>query len=69
MKFSEWKQKLETIEDEIHEKQIQYETAKTRREEFLRLTVGFGAGDLATVAGTAEMISKVMEMKNAEDGK
>lgn len=68
MKFREWQEKSLALDEEVHQARLVLETAESRRNEFLMETVGFYHTSLATLSGTINMVSKIIEMKKEEEG-
>lgn len=61
--FEEWKSKLRGLNYDVEDCRETLEAAEARRDKFLIETVGFGMRGLATLEGTIDMISKVIDMK------
>lgn len=66
MRFSQWRDSLKIYQATVEKAQEQLDQAKQDRDTFLRESVGFASGDMATVEGTSRMISKIIDMKSEE---
>lgn len=66
MRFSEWQRQLSLYNMTVDKAQEELERVSDARDKFLKDTVGFAPRMIATVEGTAELVSKVLEMKKEE---
>lgn len=66
MDFYDWRSKLEGLNMSVSACLKDYQKAVDNKNEFLRTTLGFAPGDMATVEGTADLAAKVFEMKMGE---
>lgn len=63
MNFNLWKESLAGFTKEVDRARKEYQAAKQKLDTFLDETVGISPGDTATVEATAEMISRIIDMK------
>lgn len=61
-----WREKLETLTKELDEVNDLVENCRRKRDEFLLETVGNASRNVVTIEGMAEMISRVIDMKDLE---
>lgn len=62
--FERWSEKVKQLEQNVLAAEAGLDLCCKERDDFLRQTVGFIPGSVVTLIGTAEMISKIIDMKN-----
>lgn len=67
MNFDEWQKEYAELERAVESAKNIYHSMCDTRDEFLIKTLGFKVNDVATLAGTAQMISRVIDMKAGRD--
>lgn len=66
MKLKKWWDDLRTYEHRVQLAQELLDKATHERDSFMRETIGFAPRDMATVSGTVDLVSKVIDMKLEE---
>ena len=66
MTFSEWKDQLKELNTTVVASRDILDRATENRDNFLMSTIGYCPGKTATIDGTVDMISRIIEMKDAE---
>ena len=66
MTFTEWKNQVHIYDVLLTTAEDRVRRIREKRDSFLMKTIGTCPGQLATVAGTAEMIDRVLEMRRAD---
>lgn len=64
--FEQWKKGLALREQDVVEAKQKLEEARSVLDAYLEESVGFKSTSTATLSGTIEMISKIIDMKKAE---
>lgn len=66
MKYQEWKTKLSELTEAAKEAQKAYRQAGEALNDFLADSMGQAPGETASLEGTIEMISRIVDMKAAD---
>lgn len=68
MTYQDWKTKLSELTATVKEAEKAYRQAGEAVNDFLSETMGAAPGETASLEGTIEMISRIVEMKAADAG-
>lgn len=66
MKFQLWRDSLKIYNETIRKAEQEVDALRVERAKFLRDTLGYAPGDVATLEGTADLVDRVFRMKEEE---